>query len=197
MGVKKLNAIFGFSLGGLIGLEMASTYPLLSHKYVIGAACELPPLIKMFNALQLNMLREASADCLKHSRILQRITCTSNDVLSSHIQRKGFEMAFSYYENDAEEYNYFFTKESFYKLVEALNQFTTPKYFGKHSAKIYLFSLDDDMFTPRDEIKKLVEILSPHFSNVIYEHFPFMKGHESWVLEFHKIKEHIYRCIND
>lgn len=194
--IKNIETVFGFSLGGMIAIQLLALCPNIARSFIIGAAAVVPPIIKLSNQLQIDLIEEFGEKALNHSRFLQRIICNSNTSLQEN-NDQDFERNYISIKVESQKFGCRKDIDAYRRTTMALNNFRYPEFSNeKSNVKVDIFSIEDDLYTPKNGVQKLHEILLNSDIDSKYRHLEMLSGHESWITNFDSIKNIIFGSFN-
>jgi homoserine O-acetyltransferase len=203
LGITHLAGVIGCSMGGQQALKLLEIAPSLADRWVVGAACELPVLAKVINALEIRILRDGhySAKALEQARMLLRIHCASVDGVEG-LEKKLAARAtdvLSYLREDGERFAERFCPHSYERLIAAMNEFRIePAGLAGRLAPhqtVHFIGLTNDYFTPAGAIEQLAAALRAYHPRVTYELLETTFGHESWLIDAPAFCETVKRHV--
>lgn len=207
LGIGKLNAVIGGSVGGMCALQFAADFPESAGKCVAIGACELSAMGLALNHLQ----REA----LKHerdvglARQIAMISYKSPELFNARFARRPnrngenpraqFEHRFDiagYLDYQSEVFKNRFDAETFKIISKAMDLFELPEeQVKKIKAKISLIGISSDWLFPASDVKALAERLKTNGVNAEYIDFISPDGHDAFLSDTAKMSEILKKVI--
>ena len=203
LGVKMLHAVIGPSIGGLMALEFAATFPKFVNKIIsISSGYKVSTLQLLHNLEQayvINLgkrLGESQKDYLALARMIAHKTYISLELLAKraksetkydedHLDNFIKTAEESYMMHQGEKFVERFTSESYLSIIRGWQNFNIPETSLQNlsSKDILILSVDSDVcFYPEQQLD-LATILKKQKCNVHLENLNSEKGHDSFLLE--------------
>ena len=203
LGVKSLHAVAGASIGGLMALEFAITYPEYVNKIIsISSSYKLSTIQLLHNLEQAYILELAKdsksrkEEYLALARMVAHKTYISLDLLAerarSESKYKNNEMGYflktpqeSYMMHQGEKFIERFTIDSYRTIINAWQNFKLDeKELKKLKGKeVLVLSVDSDVCFYPEEQTELVNVLELNNASVKYFLLHSDKGHDAFLLE--------------
>ena len=217
LGVRKLHAVVGASIAGLMALEFASNnVGFVSNVISISSGNRVTTLQKIYNLEQAELIRlgrnksnDEKNSYLALARMIAHKTYVSLDLLN---ERAKNTTKFSNYELDSfintpvESYMMHqgtkfierFESESYLRIIGAWQKFQFPeyKYRNLENVRVIILGVDSDVCFYKEEQEKLYEDLQNHNINSTYKLLSSNKGHDSFLLEPNLFKKDIEKFLN-
>ena len=207
LGIRKLKAVVGGSVGGMCALQFASEFPEVAAKCVAIGACELSAMGLALNHLQ----REA----LKHerdvglARQIAMISYKSPELFNARFARKPnrngenprakFEHRFDvagYLDHQSEVFKNRFDAETFKIISKAMDLFElSDDEIKKIRSRIYLVGISSDWLFPASDVKKLGARLNENGANAEYVEFVSPDGHDAFLSDTAKMSEILEKIL--
>ena len=217
LGVRKLHAVVGGSIGGLMALEFASNnVGFVSRIISISSGSRLTTLQKIYNLEQAELIRlgrnksiDEKNSYLALARMIAHKTYVSLDLLDERAKNttkfSNYELeAFintpveSYMMHQGAKFVERFESESYLRIIGAWQKFEFPeyKYRNLETVKVFILGVDSDVCFYKEEQEKLHEDLQSRNINSTYKQLKSNKGHDSFLLEPNLFKKDIERFLS-
>jgi len=203
LGVKSLHAVAGASIGGLMALEFAITYPEYVNKIIsISSSYKLSTIQLLHNLEQAYILELAKdsksrkEEYLSLARMVAHKTYISLDLLAERARGESKyiddEMGYflktpqeSYMMHQGEKFIERFTIDSYRTIINAWQNFKLDeKELKKLKGKeVLVLSVDSDVCFYPEEQTELVNVLELNNASVNYFLLHSDKGHDAFLLE--------------
>ncbi len=203
LGVKSLYAVVGASIGGLMALEFAITYPEFVNKIISISSSYRVSTIQLLHNLEQAYILELAKDSksrkdeyLSLARMIAHKTYISLDLLTKRAKADSnyidSEMGYflktpqeSYMMHQGEKFIERFTLESYRSIINGwqnfkLNEKEVKKLKGK---EVLILSIDSDVCFYPEEQTDLVEVLELNNVSAKYYLLDSDKGHDAFLLE--------------
>ncbi|EKD92361.1 MAG: hypothetical protein ACD_29C00044G0001 [uncultured bacterium] len=200
--IKKVDCLFGCSLGGMQVLDMFFRYPMFSDHFISIAGSPVSWMAKINLLTQARMItafydnKNILKSMMGFTRIFFRLQC-SNEKALNILQNKQLNIDDYFLEDSAA----FENKFSPYSCALYLNcvahfEVLMTLYVKQKNPKLRLISIQHDSLTPKILIKKIFYELKKQKRNVSYSEFKTDFGHESWIVDGEKFYEFIKTDFN-
>ena len=203
LGVKSLYAVAGASIGGLMALEFAISYPKYVNKIIsISSSYKLSTIQLLHNLEQayiLDLAKDSNIrkeEYLSLARMVAHKTYISLDLLAERARGESKyidnEMGYflntpqeSYMMHQGEKFIERFTMDSYRTIINAWQNFKlNEKELKKVKEKeVLIISIDSDVCFYPEEQTDLVNVLNLNNANVSYHLLHSDKGHDAFLLE--------------
>lgn len=212
IGIDRVSKIFGCSFGGMLALSVFSRHASLSDDFFIGAASELPSIVKCQNQLQIDMIdnMEDKKQALKYCRYLFRLMCSGIGGVENLANRKKdqFDSASEYFRLDSVNYSQYFSPMAYKTLLLAMNRFKFALPETSISGKrVTIVDIEGDSFTHINEVdelrKKLARISKINKDRpgngieLLNKSFSTDYGHEGWLTDYRSFEPFIRDFLNE
>ncbi len=196
IGVKRLHAILGGSLGGAIAWELAIEFPNLA-KYIlpIGSDYKVTDWVLAHNRVQMQIL-ENSKDPLNDARMMAMMFYRTPKSFKMKFNRSwNFQQnvynAESYLLHHGKKIKERFFLESYKLMNHLLTTHNISKYRGGEiealkqvKAKVISIGIDSDIFFVAEENKMALPFLRSMGVDVEYREIQSPHGHDAFLIEF-------------
>jgi len=193
VGINRLHAIIGGSLGGGIGWEMLAKNPGLAEVF-IPVACDYKThdwlhaqcLVQKFLLNQNDEpLQKARIHAMLCYRTPQSLNSRFKNTYNNEKQRLESEDWLVYHGNVLNER---FSLKS-YKLMNHLlmNINTSETRLDSIEADIHLIGVDTDLFFPASEIRMCCDNLKKNKNRVFYHEIQSIHGHDAFLMEYEQL----------
>lgn len=193
LGIEKLVAVIGSSLGGMCALQFAATFPESADKCIAIGACSLSAMGLALNHLQREALKYEKNVGL--ARQIAMISYKSAELFETRFARRPnrngenprekFEHRFDiggYLDYQAEIFKNRFDAETFKIISKAMDLFElSDKEIGRIKAKMYLVGISSDWLFPASDVKKFAERCVFNGVNADYIEFVSPDGHDAFL----------------
>ena len=203
LGVKSLYAVAGASIGGLMALEFATSYPQYVNKIIsISSSYKLSTIQLLHNLEQAYILELAKdsntrkEEYLSLARMVAHKTYISLELLAERARGESKytdnEMGYflntpqeSYMMHQGEKFIERFSMDSYRTIINAWQNFKlNEKELKKVKEKeVLVLSIDSDVCFYPEEQTELVNVLNSNNANVSYYLLHSDKGHDAFLLE--------------
>ena len=215
LGVSRLHAIVGPSMGGMQALSWAALFPDMVQRCIpIASTAQVSPLAIAFDAVARQaILSVDSPGCegLSTARMLGHITYLS-DVLMDHRfgrslqDREDYSYTFdsdfqveSYLNYKGRQFAERFDEATYLYLTRAVSYFDMEKEYGslqaafeKSTARFLVISIRSDWLYTPEQSKQLVHSLMKLNKNVSYIDIDSHYGHDSFLIDNRALEESLY-----
>lgn len=205
LGIEKLQAVIGSSVGGMCALQFAAEFPDAVEKCLVIGTSELSAMGLALNHLQREALKLEND--VKLARQIAMISYKSAELFdrrfgrnpnrSGENPRLKFENRFDiggYLDYQGEVFKDRFDAETFKIISKAMDLFELPdSEIQAIKANIYLVGISSDWLFPAADVKKLAERLTEKGVNAEYIHFESPDGHDAFLSDTNKMSEIIKR----
>lgn len=199
--IKKLKMIIGGSVGGSIAWEMLVQKPDLAEIFV-PVATDFKTTDWLYSqCLVQKFLLESETEPLQKARIHAMLCYRTPNSLNLRFKNemdkeKGIRKSEDWLRYHGRAlYNRFDVRA--YRLMNHLlmNIRADEKQFSKISARIYLISVDTDLFFPAFEIKNCYETLKLKKEDVFYYEIKSIHGHDAFLMEYEQMDKMIMEIM--
>ena len=201
LGIRKLEAVVGGSVGGMCALQFASEFPDAAAKCVAIGACELSAMGLALNHLQREALRHERDVGL--ARQIAMLSYKSPELFNARFARKPnrngenprakFEHRFDvagYLDHQSEIFKNRFDAETFKIISKAMDLFELSEAeIKKMRAKIYLVGISSDWLFPALDVKKLAERLKENSIDAKFIEFVSPDGHDAFLSDTRRMSD--------
>lgn len=202
IGIEKLYALIGGSIGGSIAWEMLVQQPNLAEKFIpIASDYKTTDWLHSQCLVQEFLLTDVENPLYK-ARIHAMLNYRTPLSLNQRFQReqnteKGILKSHDWLNYHGEALNQRFTLKA-YRLMNHLlmNINTDENELAKISAEIHLVAVDTDLFYPAFEIKNTFNFLKNHGKNVFYHEIKSIHGHDAFLMEYDQLEKIMNKIIN-
>ena len=215
LGITKLYAVIGGSMGGMQALSWAALFPDMVQRCIpIASTAQVSPLAIAFDAVARQaILSVDSPGCegLSTARMLGHITYLS-DVLMDHRfgrslqDREDYSYTFdsdfqveSYLNYKGRQFAERFDEATYLYLTRAVSYFDMEKEYGslqaafeKSTARFLVISIRSDWLYTPEQSKQLVHSLMKLNKNVSYIDIDSHYGHDSFLIDNRALEESLY-----
>ncbi len=203
LGISRLKAVIGASMGGMQALEWAIHYPdQVAACVPIATSAYLAPQALAFNAVGRFAITSDRNIGLSIARMIGHITYLSNESIAlkfgRRLQKKEhysydfseeFEIE-SYLKYQGDKFVNRFDPDTYLYLSKAMSYFdlvkeygSLKKAFGKVQAKFLVMSISSDWIYPSKQSKEIVKTLMNLNKEVTYCELDSPYGHDAFLLE--------------
>lgn len=201
LGIEKLNAVIGGSVGGMCALQFASLFPEAAEKCVMIGACELSAMGLALNHLQREALKHEKNVGL--ARQIAMISYKSPELFNARFARnpnrngenprESYEHRFDvagYLDYQSEVFKNRFDVETFKVISKAMDLFElSDEEIRRIKAKVSLIGISSDWLFPASDVKKLAERLRENEIQNEYIDFISDDGHDAFLSDTAKMNE--------
>lgn len=201
LGIEKLQAVVGGSVGGMCALQFASLFPETAKKCIAIGACELSAMGLALNHLQREALKHEKNVGL--ARQIAMISYKSPELFNQRFARKpnrngenprkSFEHRYDvagYLDYQSEIFKNRFDAETFKIISKAMDLFElTDREIQQIKAKTYLVGISSDWLFPASDVKALAEKLTENGVNAAYVKFISPDGHDAFLSDTTRMNE--------
>jgi homoserine O-acetyltransferase/O-succinyltransferase len=201
LGIEKLNALIGGSVGGMCALQFAAQFPGVAEKCVAIGACELSAMGLALNHLQREALKHEKNVGL--ARQIAMLSYKSPELFNQRFARKpnrngenprkSFEHRYDvagYLDYQSEIFKNRFDAETFKIISKAMDLFElSDEEIRAIKAKVSLVGISSDWLFPAADVKKLAERLSANSIKNEYVDFISDDGHDAFLSDTAKMNE--------
>lgn len=209
LGIKKLNAVIGGSVGGMCALEFAAKFPEAVKNCVSIGASELSAMGLALNHLQREALKHEKNVGL--ARQIAMISYKSPELFNARFSRKpnrngenpreSFENRFDvagYLDYQGEIFKNRFDAETFRIISKAMDLFElTDEEIEQIKAKTYLVGISSDWLFPASDIENLTKRLVNNGVNAEYVHLDSPDGHDAFLSDTAGMSEILKEVTNE
>ncbi|MGI8556107.1 MAG: alpha/beta fold hydrolase [Pyrinomonadaceae bacterium] len=207
LGIEKLNAVIGGSLGGMCALQFASEFPGAAEKCVAVGACELSATGLALNHLQREALKYEKGVSL--ARQIAMISYKSRELFNRKFSRRpnrngenprsNFEHRFDiagYLDYQGAIFTKRFDAETYCRRTKAMDLFElSDGQMRKIKAKTYLVGISSDWLFPASDVKNLAEKLKENGANAEFIEFVSLDGHDAFLSDTRRMSEILKRIF--
>lgn len=210
LGINKLVAIIGGSMGGMLSLTWSILYPNTAEKLIlIATALKAYPSNIAYRSIQRNIINLGLKTGNEYL-IIQAFLIARKYALLSYRNQKNLEKCFSsqellekYLIKNAESFTNKFNIYSYLNLLNALDKFNVYNYeinnsnvFKKINANTLIISVSSDSLYPSDQQEELYQEikLAGKFVNYIKHHSNY--GHDAFLIEIDSFSQYINKFIS-
>lgn len=202
IGIEKLYALIGGSVGGSIAWEMLAENPNLTERFIpIASDYKTTDWLHSQCLVQEFLLTDVENPLYK-ARIHAMLNYRTPLSLNQRFQReqnteKGILKSHDWLNYHGEALNQRFTLKA-YRLMNHLlmNINADENELAKISAEIHLVAVDTDLFFPAFEIKNTFDFLKNHNSNVHYHEIQSIHGHDAFLMEYDQLEKIMNEIVN-
>ncbi len=201
LGIQKLKAVIGGSVGGMCALQFASEFPERTEKCVAIGACELSAMGLALNHLQREALKHEKNVSL--ARQIAMISYKSHELFNIRFARKPdrkgenprekFESRFDiagYLDYQGEIFKTRFDAETFKIISKAMDLFElNDEEVKRITAKSFLIGISSDWLFPASDVKELAIRLAGSGVNAEYIDFVSPDGHDAFLSDIAGMSE--------
>lgn len=201
LGIEKLQAVIGGSVGGMCALEFAAKFPDSLEKSVVIGASELSAMGLALNHLQREALKHEKNVGL--ARQIAMISYKSPELFNARFSRKpnrngenprtSFEHRFDvagYLDYQSEIFKNRFDPETFKIISKAMDLFElTDDEIKRIKTRVYLVGISSDWLFPASDVEKLTERLINNGVKAEYTHFISDDGHDAFLSDTEKMSK--------
>ncbi|MDQ3130251.1 MAG: homoserine O-acetyltransferase [Acidobacteriota bacterium] len=205
LGIEKLKAVIGSSVGGMCALQFAVDFPDSVEKCLVIGTSELSAMGLALNHLQREVLKLENDVGL--ARQIAMISYKSPELFNRRFGRNpnrngenphlGFEHRFDiagYLDYQGEVFKIRFDAETFKIISKAMDLFElSDSEIQAIKANIYLVGISSDWLFPAADVKKFAERLNEKGVNAEYINFESPDGHDAFLSDTNKMSEIIKR----
>lgn len=193
LGIERLNAVIGGSVGGMCALQFVSRFPDIAEKCISIGASELSAMGLALNHLQREALKHENNVGL--ARQIAMISYKSPELLNERFNRKPnrngenpresyknrFDIA-GYLDYQGEIFKNRFDVETFKIISKAMDLFElTDEEIRQIKAETYLVGISSDWLFPASDIRNLAGRLRKNGVKAGYIHFNSPDGHDAFL----------------
>lgn len=215
LGVKMLHAVVGPSIGGLMALEFAATYPNFVNKIIsISSGFKVSTLQLLHNLEQAYVINLGKGsgirekDYLALARMIAHKTYISLELLANRAKNETKYDEYhldsfiktseeSYMMHQGEKFVERFTNNAYLSIIRGWQNFNLSETLLKNlsTKDVLILSVDSDVcFYPEQQIN-LANVLKEQKCNVQFEKLVSEKGHDSFLLEPNLYKFYIKKFL--
>ena len=193
LGVEKLEAVIGSSVGGMCALQFAATFPEVAENCIAIGACELSAMGLALNHLQREALKYEKNVGL--ARQIAMISYKSAELFDKRFARRPnrngenprekFENRFDiagYLDYQAEIFKHRFDAKTFKIISKAMDLFElSDEEIKRIKAKLYLVGISSDWLFPASDVKKFADRCVFNGVNAEFIEFISPDGHDAFL----------------
>lgn len=213
LNIKKLDLVVGCSLGGMQALDLFLRYPTISKKNISAVGVPVPRMTKLVNLAQARLIDQSIQawdgrdleTMLGLSRFFFRLSCTSEAALeilekkqSEKREIKKLEALEAYFIEDNLKFQTQFSAYSNSLLLKMIANFTVeiPENLENGSSELLMISIQNDIFTPEEYVKKIFNDLVKKNYRCELRKFETDYGHEAWIIDGERFYDFIKENLN-
>ena len=207
LGIERLKAVVGGSVGGMCALQFASLFPNSTEKCVAIGACELSAMGLALNHLQREALKHENNVSL--ARQIAMISYKSHELFEQRFSRRHnrngenprerFENRFDiagYLDYQGEKFIERFDKETHKIITKAMDLFELNETeIAQITAKNYLIGISSDWLFPATDVEKLAERFYRNKTNAEYIELISPDGHDAFLSDTAKMSGILERIL--
>lgn len=207
LGIEKLNAVIGGSVGGMCALQFAAEFPEVAEKCAAIGACELSAMGLALNHLQREALKHEKDVGL--ARQIAILSYKSPELFNARFSRKPnrngenpretfanrFDIA-GYLDYQSEIFKNRFDAETFKIISKAMDLFElSDEEIKRVEAKISLVGISSDWLFPAADVAKLAERFSEIGADAEFIEFVSPDGHDAFLSDTRQMNEILERIL--
>ena len=202
LGIKKLKAVIGGSVGGMCALQFAAEFPETTEKCVAIGACELPAMGLALNHLQREALKHEKDVGL--ARQIAMISYKSPELFNARFARKPnrisenprenfnnrYDIA-GYLDYQSEIFKNRFDAETFKIISKAMDLFelSDAEIKQNRTAETYFVGISSDWLFPSNDVKNLAERFAENGVKSKYIEMVSPDGHDAFLSDTRRMSE--------
>ena len=201
LGIVKLKAVIGGSVGGMCALNWAANFPETAEKCVAIGACELPAMGLALNHLQREALRIENGVGL--ARQLAMLSYKSPDLFNARFARKPnrngenprenfvnrYDIA-GYLDYQSEIFKNRFDAETFKIISKAMDLFElSDAEINGIKAETYFVGISSDWLFPADDVRNLAARFDENGVKTEYVEMISPDGHDAFLSDAPRMSE--------
>ncbi len=207
LGIEKLTAVIGGSVGGMCALQWAANFPETAEKCVSIGACELPAMGLALNHLQRAALRIENGVGL--ARQIAMLSYKSPDLFNARFARKPnrngenprenfnhrYDIA-GYLDYQSEIFKNRFDAETFKIISKAMDLFELSDAEIKNiEAETYFVGISSDWLFPPNDVRNLAERFTENGVKSQYIEMISPDGHDAFLSDTRRMSEILERIL--
>ena len=207
LGIAKLNAVIGGSVGGMCALQFAAEFPKMAEKCAAIGACELPAMGLALNHLQREALRLENGVGL--ARQIAMLSYKSPELFNKRFARNPnrigenprtsftnrYDIA-GYLDYQSEIFKNRFDAEAFKIISKAMDLFELSDIeIKKIKAETYFVGISSDWLFPLDDVKKLSERCAKNGVKSEFIEMISPDGHDAFLSDTRLMNEILKRIL--
>ncbi len=201
LGIEKLNAVIGGSVGGMCALQFAAVFPETAKKCVAIGACELPAMGLALNHLQREALKHEKDVGL--ARQIAMISYKSPELFNKRFARNPnrigenprtsfanrYDIA-GYLDYQSEVFKSRFDAETFKIISKAMDLFElSDEEIRRIKAEIYLVGISSDWLFPSKDVRNLAERLARNGTSSEFIEMISHDGHDAFLSDTRRMNK--------
>lgn len=200
LGIKKLKAVVGGSVGGMLALQFVADFPDSTEKCVAIGAAPLSPMGLALNHLQRQALK---SNDIKFARQIAMLSYKSAELFHARFARRpnrngenprnDYEHRFDvagYLDYQGEIFEKRFEPESYRLITKIMDLFELSEdEIQRIKAKTYLVGISSDWLFPSKDVEKLSKIFRQNGVDAEYIELVSDDGHDAFLSDTDKMNE--------
>ncbi len=207
LGISKLKAVVGGSVGGMCALQFASEFPGVSGKCVAVGACELPAMGLALNHLQREALRiENGVGLARQIAMLSykspesfNVRFARNPNRIGENPRENFQNRYDiagYLDYQSEIFKNRFDAETFKIISKAMDLFElSDAEIRRITAETYFVGISSDWLFPPGDVRKLTERFNRNGIKAEYIEMISPDGHDAFLSDTAQMSDVLRRIL--
>ena len=207
LGIGKLAATIGGSVGGMLALQFAADFPAATEKCIAVGASPLSAMGLALNHLQRAALQQENGIAL--ARQIAMISYKSKELFDARFARKPnrngenpaeklenrFDVA-GYLDYQGEIFKQRFNVETYNALSKAMDLFDlSDEEIKRISAEVFLVGISSDWLFPASDVRDLAEKMKNLGANAEYIEMISPDGHDAFLSDTAKMNEILRICL--